>query len=294
MSVEFFSLQKKFGSHVVLQDITATIDRGMYGLLGRNGAGKTTLMKVLVTLLKASGGNVKVNGVSVRDVKKIRKMIGYLPQDFSFYPGMTVFDSMKYMAALSGVPVSEQDTDIPLLLKKVNLWDRKKQKIRTLSGGMVRRLGIAQALLNDPEILVVDEPTSGLDPEERLRIYNLLGEYSEEKIVILSTHIAGDIEATCTSVGVLDSGRMVFNGSVRGLAGLAEGNVYELTIPKGEKEAGRQYGCVISNRNDGSNVHMRVLSEEPPAVSGAVSCEATVEDGYMALLNHAANRGGVR
>ncbi len=251
MSVEIHSLQKKFGSHVVLQDVTATIDRGMYGLLGRNGAGKTTLLKVLVTLLNPSGGDVKMNGVSVREAKKVRKMIGYLPQDFSFYPGMTVYDSMKYMAALSGVPASLQDTNIPLLLQKVNLWDRRKKKIRTLSGGMVRRLGIAQALLNNPQILVADEPTSGLDPEERLRVYNLLREYAEENIVILSTHIAGDIEAACTGVGVLESGRMIFHGSVGELAELAKGNL---------------------------------------TVSGGVSCAPTVEDGYMALLNTVADR----
>ncbi len=290
MSIEIHSLQKKFGSHVVLQDLTATIDRGMYGLLGRNGAGKTTLMKVLATLLKPSGGDVKVNGVSVRDVKKIRKMTGYLPQDFSFYPNMTVYDSMKYMAALSGMSVSSQDRDISLLLQKVNLWDRRKKKIRTLSGGMVRRLGIAQALLNNPKILVADEPTSGLDPEERLRIYNLLGEYAEKNIVILSTHIAGDIEATCTSVGVLESGRMIFHGSVGELAELAKGKVYEVTVPKGAKETVKGYKCVISGRNDGMNVHMRVLSEHDLTVSGAVSCDPTVEDGYMALLNTVADR----
>jgi len=292
MGVEIHSLQKKFGSHVVLKDVTATIDRGMYGLLGRNGAGKTTLMKVLVSLLNPSGGDVKVNGVSVRDTKKIRKMIGYLPQDFSFYPGMTVYDSMKYMAALSGVPVSSQDTNILLLLQKVNLWDRRKKKIRTLSGGMVRRLGIAQALLNNPKILVADEPTSGLDPEERLRVYNLLGEYAEENIVILSTHIAGDIETTCTSVGVLESGRMIFHGSVEKLAESAKGKVYEVTVPKGEKEIVKEYKCVISSRNDGMNVHMRLLSEHDLTVSGGVSCDPTVEDGYMALLNTMADRGG--
>jgi ABC-2 type transport system ATP-binding protein len=285
MSIEIHSLQKKFGSHVVLNDITVTIERGMYGLLGRNGAGKTTLMKVLVTLLKPSGGDVGMNGVSIKNTKDIRKMIGYLPQNFSFYPNMTVYDSMRYMAALSGIPSSLQNTNIPLLLQKVNLWDRKKKKIRTLSGGMVRRLGIAQALLNNPEILVVDEPTNGLDPEERLRIYNLLGEYAEEKIVILSTHIASDIEATCTRVGVLDSGRMIFDGSVYSLAELAKGKVYEVTIPKGAKETVKDYGCMISSRNDGMNVCMRVLSSDDLTVSGFVSCEATVEDGYMSLLN---------
>lgn len=293
MCVEIHLLQKKFGSHIVLNDITTVIGRGMYGLLGRNGAGKTTFMKVLVTLLKPSGGDVEINGVSVKDAKAIRRMIGYLPQNFSFYPNMTVYDSMKYMAALSEVPASLQDANISLLLQKVNLWDRKKKKIRTLSGGMVRRLGIAQAMLNNPEILVVDEPTSGLDPEERLRIYNILGEYAEEKIVILSTHIASDVEATCTRIGVLDSGRMIFDGPADKLAALAEGKVYEIVIQKGDKRIVKDCECVISSRNDGMNVHMRVLSKDNLSESGAVSCHATVEDGYMALLNQTCSNQGL-
>lgn len=223
MSIEIHSLQKKYGSHLVLNGITTTIGKGMYGLLGRNGAGKTTFMKVLVTLLKPSGGNVTMNGVAINETEKIRNMIGYLPQNFSFYPHMTVYDSMKYMAALSGLPVSQQASDIPLLLQSVNLWEKRKERVRVLSGGMVRRLGLAQALLNNPDILVVDEPTNGLDPEERIRIYHLLEEYAEDKIVILSTHIAGDIEATCKRVGVLDSGNLIFDDSIDKLAELAEG-----------------------------------------------------------------------
>jgi len=285
MSVEIHSLQKKFGSHAALNGITATIGKGMYGLLGRNGAGKTTLMRVLATLLKPSDGDVEMNGVAIKETKKIRKIIGYLPQNFSFYSNMTVLGSMKYMAALSGVPVSMQDTDIPLLLQKVNLWDRRKKRIRTLSGGMVRRLGIAQALLNNPEILIVDEPASGLDPEERLRIYNLLGEYSEDRIVIVSTHIASDIEAVCTRVGVLDSGRMVFDGSVNQLTDLAKGKVYEVTVPKGTREPLQDGECIISSRNDGRNIHMRVLGSSGIAGQKAVPCNATAEDGYMALIN---------
>lgn len=169
---------------------------------------------------------------------------------------MTVYDSMKYMAALSGVSVLSQDKDISLLLQKVNLWDSRKKKIRTLSGGMVRRLGIAQALLGNPKVLVADEPTSGLDPEERLRVYNLLGEFAEENIVILSTHIAGDIEATCTSVGVLEAGRMIFHGSVGELADLAKGKAESRDLPG----------------------------------LGPASSAPTVEDGYMALLNIADDR----
>lgn len=214
MRIEIHQLSKKYGSHVALNEITVTLENGMYGLLGCNGAGKTTFLKILATLTKPTSGNITMNGIPIGETRKIRKMIGYLPQNFSFYPNMTVYDSMKYCAALSDMPVSRQASKIPLLLQQVNLWGMKKKKIRTLSGGMMKRLGIAQALINEPDILIADEPTAGLDPEERLRLCNFLEEYSDDKIVILSTHITSDIEAVCTRAGVLDSGRLVFDGTV--------------------------------------------------------------------------------
>lgn len=286
MSIEIHVLQKKFGSHAILNGITTTIDKGMYGLLGRNGAGKITLLKIIATLLKPSGGDVTVNGIAITDAKRIRRIIGYLPQNFSFYPNMTVYGNMKYMAALSGVPTSLQSTMLPLLLQRVNLWDKRKKQARTLSGGMVRRLGIAQALLHEPEILIADEPTSGLDPEERLRIYNLLEEYAEDRIVLLSTHIASDIEAACTRVGVLDSGKMIFDGPVNSLAALAAGKVYEVTCPKGSQEPVQDDVCILSSKSSGTTIRRRILTQNRPAGQEVTSCKPTVEDGYMALLSH--------
>ncbi len=216
MSIEIHHLTKTYRSHIALDDITVTFENGMYGLLGKNGAGKSTFLKILATLTKPTSGDITINGVSRRDTV-FRKMIGYVPQNFSFYPNMTIYDSMKYLAALSEISVSRQNLKIPLLLQQVNLWEMKKKKIRTLSGGMIKRLGIAQALINNPKILIADEPTAGLDPEERIRLYHVLEEYSKDNIVILSTHIASDIEAVCKRVCVLDSGRLVFNGSVDSL-----------------------------------------------------------------------------
>lgn len=217
MSIEIRSLTKIYGSHRALNEITATIEKGMHGLIGHNGAGKTTLIKILATLQKPTSGDISLNGIPLKNTKEIRKIIGYLPQDFSFYPDMTVHNSMKYMAALSELPVSRQDFIIPFLLQKVNLWEKRKNKIRTLSGGMIRRLGIAQALVHEPDILLADEPVNGLDSEERLRIYDLLKEYAKDKIVILSTHITGDIQANCTKAGILDSGNLIFYDSVEKL-----------------------------------------------------------------------------
>lgn len=216
MSIEIHHLTKTYRSHIALDDITVTFENGMYGLLGKNGAGKSTFLKILATLTKPTSGDITINGVSRRDTV-FRKMIGYVPQNFSFYPNMTIYDSMKYLSALSEISVSRQNLKIPLLLQQVNLWEMKKKKIRTLSGGMIKRLGIAQALINNPKILIADEPTAGLDPEERIRLYHVLEEYSKDNIVILSTHIASDIEAVCKRVCVLDSGRLVFNGSVDSL-----------------------------------------------------------------------------
>ena len=192
---------------------------GMFGLLGRNGAGKTTLMKVLATLLKKQSGEVTICGIPVEEAAKVRRITGYLPQDFSMYPNMGVYEAMDYLGALSGLSRQTRKERIPVLLKKVNLQDEYRTKVRALSGGMKRRLGIAQAILHEPKVLIVDEPTAGLDPEERVRFRNLLCEIAEERIVILSTHIVGDIEATCEQIAIMDEGELYYSGTVTGAFG---------------------------------------------------------------------------
>lgn len=277
-------LNQYYGKKQALKEVDLTIHQGMFGLLGRNGAGKTTLMKVLATLLPKSDGKITVCGIPIEDSAKIRRMTGYLPQDFSMYPNMSVYESMDYLGVLSGLSATERKKRIPGLLKKVNLQNDRKTKVKALSGGMKRRLGIAQAILHNPKILIVDEPTAGLDPEERVRFRNLLCEIAEERIVILSTHIVGDIEATCEQIAVLNDGEVLYQGTVAGLIGMADGKVYTAQISRSELPKLKQRYIVTSMLTLGNNVMVRFIAEEKPFAS-AERCDAGVEDAYMYLMN---------
>lgn len=206
------NLSKNYGEKQALDGVSLHIETGMFGLLGRNGAGKTTLMRILATVSSKSNGTVSICGFDITDDKEIRKLVGYLPQEFSMYPNMNVYEAMDYLGVLSELPTKTRQERIPLLLKKVNLDDCHKVRVKALSGGMKRRLGIAQAILHDPKILIVDEPTAGLDPEERIRFRDMLCEIAENRIVILSTHIIEDIEKTCKKIAILDKGEIIFNG----------------------------------------------------------------------------------
>lgn len=287
-TIEIKNLNQYYGKKQALNDINLTIRTGMFGLLGRNGAGKTTLMKVIATLLPRSEGEVTVCGKSTLKASDVRRIVGYLPQDFSMYPNMTVYEAMDYMGVLSNLSRAQRRQRIPELLNWVNLQDDRRKRIKALSGGMKRRLGIAQAILHDPEVLIVDEPTAGLDPEERVRFRNLLCEIAEERIVILSTHIVGDIEATCENIAVLDRGRIMYQGTVADLIAAAEGKVYSAEISKRELETLKKDHAVTSMLTLGNNVMVRFLAEEKPFAS-AQPCEAGVEDAYMYLMQ--AERG---
>lgn len=283
MEIQITSLKKTYGNKTVLDSVTFSIGNGMFGLIGRNGAGKTTLMRILATLSRPSGGQVTFNGIPLQDTKKIRSFIGYLPQEFSLYQDMSVFEVMRYLAALSGIPGEVWRERIPKLLWQVNLWDDRTKKAGKLSGGMKRRLGIAQALLDDPQVLIVDEPTAGLDPEERLRFYTLLDEFSSSRTVVVSSHIMSDIESVCENVAVLDAGRLLFAGTVRALAKKAEGKVFELAIPKREQDAVKRDYYILSSQSHASDVRIRVLADRIPA-GCPVSCVPAAWDGYMELL----------
>jgi len=213
------NLSKNYGEKQALSDVSIHIETGMFGLLGRNGAGKTTLMRIIATTLNKSSGSVTVCGYDISKAKEIRKLVGYLPQEFSMYPNMTVYEAMDYLGVLSELPHKMRQEKIPVLLKSVNLDDCRKVRVKALSGGMKRRLGIAQTILHDPQILIVDEPTAGLDPEERVRFRELLSEIAENRIVILSTHIVEDIEKTCENIAVLDKGIIIFNGLLSAFIG---------------------------------------------------------------------------
>ncbi|MFG6356541.1 MAG: ABC transporter ATP-binding protein [Acetatifactor sp.] len=283
MEIQIMSLKKAYGKKSALDGVTFSVGNGMFGLVGRNGAGKTTLMRILATLSRPSGGKVTFDGIPLEDTKKIRSFIGYLPQEFSLYPDMSVLEIMRYLAALSDIPGAVLRERIPRLLQQVNLWDDRTKRAGKLSGGMKRRLGIAQALLNDPQILIVDEPTAGLDPEERLRFYTLLDEFSNNRIVIVSSHIMSDIESVCENVAVLDAGHLLFAGTVGALAKKAEGRVFELTISPKEQEAVKRDYYVLSSQSHASDVKIRVLADRIPA-GCPVSCAPTAWDGYMELL----------
>lgn len=276
-------LNKFYGKKQALFDINLTIGQGMFGLLGRNGAGKTTLMKTLATLLQKKSGNVTLCGVPVEHTREIRRMVGYLPQDFNMYPSMKIEEAMDYLGLLSGMEKKARHERTQMLLKQVNLDSMKRQKVRALSGGMRRRLGIAQALLHDPKVLIVDEPTAGLDPEERIRFRNLLCEVAQNRIVILSTHIVGDIEATCEDIAILNEGRLLYNGTVEALLEGAEGKVYTMEADKRELPLLKREYCITGMHTQGSKTQVRFVSDLP--VYEAQPCEANIEDAYMLYLS---------
>ncbi len=216
--IEINHLEHRYGRKAALCDVNLRIPPGLYGLLGRNGAGKTTLMRILATLLPCTGGRVTVNGVPLAEAARVRAMVGYLPQDFAAWPRLTVRETLGYFGTLSGMGARDLQKRVPAVLAALHLQAQAGTKVRALSGGMLRRLGVAQAVLHDPPVLIVDEPTAGLDPEERVRLRALLAALAAQgRTVLFSTHIAADIEAVCTGLAVLDAGRVRYAGTVAGL-----------------------------------------------------------------------------
>lgn len=277
-------VNKFYGKKQALKDINLTIEQGMFGLLGRNGAGKTTLMKILATLHGKQSGSVTVCGIPIESAKEVRGIIGYLPQDFSMYPAMTVWEALDYLGALSEIPKRERRVRIDRLLKKVHLSEERHKKVRSLSGGMKRRLGIAQALLHEPRVLIVDEPTAGLDPEERIRFRNLLCEVAQERIVILSTHIVGDIEATCENLAVLNEGEILWKGTLEEILSNAAGKVWRVDVDSRELAQIKKEHIVTGMLKQGGHITVRFLSETVPDVPGAAVDEVNCEDAYLYCL----------
>ena len=212
MEIVIRNLSKNYGKKTALENVSVTIHSGLYGLLGRNGSGKTSLMRILATLSEASGGEISMNGIPIKETGKIREIVGYLPQDFSFYRGMSVYGAMDYLGLLSEIPDKIRRERILALLEQVNLKEDMRTKVKALSGGMKRRLGIAQALLNDPKILILDEPTAGLDPKERVRFRNLLEGLGKDTIVVLSTHIVSDVDKIADAILLMKDGQLIFHG----------------------------------------------------------------------------------
>lgn len=285
--IEIRDLSKNFGKKQALKHVNLQIESGMFGLLGPNGAGKTTLMKVLTTLTKKSSGEVKVCNIPVEQCVQVRRIIGYLPQDFSMYGNMKASEALDYLAVLSGMSKKERAVKVPEMLERVNLGEQQNTKVKAMSGGMKRRLGIAQAIIHDPKVIVVDEPTAGLDPEERVRFRNLLCEIAKDRIVILSTHIVGDIEATCENIAVLNQGEILFRGKVSQLLEAVKGKVYMAKVSAMELPSIREKFLVTGILTNGSSASIKIISEEPP-MKDAELIGPDVEDAYMYLMRQTA------
>lgn len=279
-------LTKTYGNKQALQDISFRVGEGIHGLLGPNGAGKTTLMRLLATLLEPTSGTVEIGGVALKDKARIRELVGYLPQEFAFYPGMTVVEAMDYLALLSGIAGrAERKRRIDNLLELVNLTEQRRTKVKALSGGMKRRLGVAQAMVHEPKLLIVDEPTAGLDPEERIRFRRLLSRFAEGRIVLLSTHVVEDVESTCEQMTVLHKGRLRYHGRIGDLTAAAAGRVWiaELDRVEWERDRDRDRFPVLSAVPEGRNMRVRVLADEQP-YAGAQQTAPSIEDAYLHLM----------
>ena len=266
-----------------------SMGNGVYGLLGVNGAGKTTLMRMLCTLTTPDCGTITWDG---KDIFKMgasyRQILGYLPQDFGYYPYLTIYDYMMYIASIKGIRPAVAKKRTKELLKQVGLSDQKKQKMRNLSGGMVRRVGIAQAMLNDPKILILDEPTAGLDPNERIRFRNLISELAEERLVLLSTHIVSDVEFIANKIVLMKEGQCCFEGTSDEVIASMDKKVYCFVAPREQVDHYMRNYLVVNVKTFGSNTELRILSDHEP-VKGACVEEATLED---AFLNYFGERAG--
>ncbi|MBF9300829.1 ABC transporter ATP-binding protein [Staphylococcus epidermidis] len=271
------------GKKDALNSLDLVIPNGMFGILGRNGSGKSTLMNIIATILQPSKGTVTINGIEIKNSQKIRQMIGYLPQDFDFYPNMKVSEVLYYLGFLSKINQTNFDKYVDLILRKVNLIDYKNKKVKSLSGGMKKRLGIAQAILHDPKVIIVDEPTAGLDPEERVRLRNLLSDLAENKIVIISTHIVSDIESTCNRIAILDKGSLVYKGDIPSLIQQSDDHIYEINLSPSELESFRENDLFITKTQEIENkLKVRFISETK--VANAKKVKADFEDAYMYFL----------
>jgi ABC-type multidrug transport system ATPase subunit len=258
---------------------------GVIGLLGPNGAGKSTLMRMLATITQPTEGTVKWNDTDiVKSPDTLREVLGYLPQDFGIYPNLTGVEFLEYMAAIKGMDAKTARRRIDELLVVVNLVNAAKRPLGGYSGGMKQRVGIAQALLNDPQLLIVDEPTVGLDPEERVRFRNLLSDLAGERIIILSTHIVSDVEATATEIVIINKGRKIQHAAPEKLLALLEGKVWQWVIPSEALTALKQKALVSGTIRRENGIQVRVVSEAPPA-SEAELDSPSLEDVYLHLVS---------
>ena len=290
------SISKRYGDFLANDCIDLDLfPAEIHALLGENGAGKSTLMRILATITQPSSGRVLWNNNDIaRQPDALRGVLGYLPQDFGVYPNLSAIEFLDYLAAVKGIPRDAARRRISELLALVNLADAAKRPLGGYSGGMRQRVGIAQALLNDPQLLIVDEPTAGLDPEERVRFRNLLSELSGERIVILSTHIVSDVEAVATDIAILARGQLLAHAAPETLLSQVTGRIWEVVVSSAELPALREKHLVSNTAHRTDGVHARVVANSAPSAA-ARQLEPSIEDAYLAVLatqrNSAANAG---
>ena len=273
------------GEILAMDDISISIKSGMFGLLGPNGAGKSTLMRTIATLQKPDSGSIGFNNIDVLESpKEFRSHLGYLPQEFGVYPRITAEQLLSHIATLKGINnKNERKELVDYLLERTNLYDKKNKSVKGFSGGMKQRIGIAQALIGNPKILIVDEPTAGLDPGERNRFYDLLSDVGEDVIVILSTHIVDDVRELCTEMAIMDFGKIVFQGKPQDGINELNGRVFEKHIKKTELDQYKKDFNVISNRLIGGNPIIHVLAEKVDKTFKKI--EPTLEDVFFSKLS---------
>ncbi len=284
MHITIDSLSKIYkNGHKALDNVSLEIESGMFGLLGPNGAGKSSLMRILVTLQEYSAGSISINGLDInKDRSEVRKLIGYLPQDFTYFSKLKTWEFLDYAAKLAGNRVNKVDE----MLEKVGLYEVRDKLANNLSGGMKRRLGIAQALITDPGVLVIDEPTTGLDPEERIRFRNILSDLSEQDVaIILSTHIVGDISSTCNNMALLHKGSVAFNGSPEALIAKVEGKVWQLEVDDMAYNTIKVNHPVVSTIPSSGKWEIQVLAESLAGYD-AINIKPNLEHAYVYFLEN--------
>lgn len=281
------NLNKTYSNGVkALDNVSIEIENGMFGLLGPNGAGKSTLMRTLATLQEADSGTAFLDELDIiKQPTELRKVLGYLPQEFGVYPKITAEQILNHLSILKGITNTKERKElVKYLLNKVNLYDKRKKSVKGFSGGMKQRIGIAQALIGNPKLIIVDEPTAGLDPGERNRFYNLLAELGEEVIVILSTHIVDDVRELCTKMAIMDEGRIVYHGSPQNAINELNNKVFEKMISREELEEYNKTYSVISNKMVGGKPLIHILSDEKPE-NGFQLVSPDLEDVFFTKTN---------
>ncbi|HHX69775.1 MAG: ABC transporter ATP-binding protein [Miniphocaeibacter sp.] len=281
MILKIDNISKNFGRKVALKDISFSLEDGVYGLLGDNGAGKSTLMRILTTVLKPSSGSVEVDGNSIKVLgDKYRSLLGYMPQEFFVYPTLTARGFLEYMSSLKGINEKNLKNKIDEVLEFVNLKDVANKRVVTFSGGMKRRIGIAQAIINNPKIIILDEPTAGLDPQERIRFLNILGDMGKNKIIIISTHIVSEIEAISRDVIVMKKGKLVEKGDIDTLVETMASKVWEAEVEQNDLKEIEKNNPIIKMKRKNEKIRIRYVGEKIKEIENK-KVLPTLEDYYV-------------